>query len=248
MSNSSRLVLAFDIYGTILDTGSIASAIRVQVAECSNDQAIQLSQLMRRYQLEYTWRLNSMGLYEPFDVVTKNSLKHAAAELDITLDDTAVTALMNSYDRLHPFADAIPALEELSQLPNVRLFVFSNGTKQMVTTALHASLPEALHSLPLCLADSVQRYKPALDAYKALLHSVSNHTLPEARGDVPNVWLVSGNPFDVTGARSAGLGAIWVDRIGKGWKDQLPLPVDGLGPWKTIRSLQEIAAMIGDLM
>lgn len=36
------------------------------------------------------------------------------------------------------------------------------------------------------------------------------------------MWLVSGNPFDVVGARSVGMQAAWVDRGGKGW-------VDGLG-------------------
>ena len=37
-----------------------------------------------------------------------------------------------------------------------------------------------------------------------------------------SIWLVSSNPFDVVGAKNAGMKAAWVDRSGKGW-------VDGLG-------------------
>ena len=32
------------------------------------------------------------------------------------------------------------------------------------------------------------------------------------------------NPFDVSGARSAGMNAIWVDRKGAGWMDMLGEP------------------------
>ncbi|KAH9913840.1 HAD-like domain-containing protein [Fomitopsis serialis] len=213
-------VLAFDIYGTILNTNSITSGIK-QHSHLDDEKAAQLSQLWRRYQLEYTWRLNSMGLYEPFDTVTKSSLKHAAAEMDIILADGEIAALMSDYSRLLPFEDAVPALEELSRNPNIKVVIFSNGTEQMVSTALHASLPEALLPLPLHLADSVRQYKPAPSIYDGLRKAFSD--APGAQGDSPDVWLVSGNPFDVTGARAAGLGAFWVDRAGGGWKDQIPM-------------------------
>ena len=36
-----------------------------------------------------------------------------------------------------------------------------------------------------------------------------------------SMWLVSGNPFDVVGARSVSMKAAWVDRAGKGWTDGL---------------------------
>lgn len=52
------------------------------------------------------------------------------------------------------------------------------------------------------------------------------------------------NPFDVTGARAAGLGAFWVDRAAKGWTDQLPLPLNGTGPLKIVHSLSDLAAVV----
>lgn len=48
------------------------------------------------------------------------------------------------------------------------------------------------------------------------------------------------NPFDVAGARSAGLQAIWVDRPGTGWVDR----ASAHKPSKIVRSLGEIVDFI----
>lgn len=53
-----QIVVAFDLYGTLLSTTSIANRLEKQFGQ----QAQAISTLMRRYQLEYTWRLNSMGM------------------------------------------------------------------------------------------------------------------------------------------------------------------------------------------
>lgn len=241
MTDHRKLVLALDIYGTILDTGNITSGIRTHI-QCSDETATQLSQLWRRYQLEYTWRLNSIGFYEPFDVVTRNSLKHASAETGLALSNDTIEMLMNEYNHLSPYGDVVQALEELNRLENVELMIFSNGTEEMVSTALHASLPQALLPLPLYLVDAVKRYKPATEVYDGLANKVKS--LSSSNGDRADIWLVSGNPFDVTGARAAGLGAFWVDRAAKGWTDQLPLPLNGTGPLKIVHSLSDLAAVV----
>ncbi|KAL6305476.1 HAD-like domain-containing protein [Sparassis latifolia] len=249
-----KQVLAFDTYGTLLDTGSIATAIQSH-AHISAEEANQVSLLWRRYQLEYTFRLNSMELYEPFDVVTKHSLQQAAAEFHLSLTDNDVANLMATYNRLLPFEDTVPALEALKQLPNVELVVFSNGTAAMVDTALKASLPESVLPLPLYLADFVRGYKPKPEIYHGLLAHLSELGIRDAQTgnndpktkNSPDVWLASGNPFDITGARSAGLGAIWVDRAGKGWTDCLPLDEKKLGPLKIVRSLRDIATVVQDI-
>lgn len=53
------------------------------------------------------------------------------------------------------------------------------------------------------------------------------------------IFLVSGNPFDVVGGRSVGMNAIWVDRAGKGWQDSM---VAGTwnGPTEIVRSLDQV--------
>lgn len=54
----SEILVAFDLYGTLLSTASVAKALAEHFGE---EKAASIAQLWRRYQLEYTWRLNSMS-------------------------------------------------------------------------------------------------------------------------------------------------------------------------------------------
>ena len=56
--SAQKPVIAFDLYGTLLSTDSIKNALAEHLGD---DSAKQVAALWRRYQLEYTWRLNSMG-------------------------------------------------------------------------------------------------------------------------------------------------------------------------------------------
>jgi 2-haloacid dehalogenase len=55
-----KIVMAFDAYGTLLSTESIAKKLADHFGD---EKADVLAQSWRKYQLEYTWRLNSMGKY-----------------------------------------------------------------------------------------------------------------------------------------------------------------------------------------
>lgn len=54
----SKVVIAFDLFGTILSTDSIGDEIGKIYGQ---EAAKAIAPLARRYQLEYTWRCNSMG-------------------------------------------------------------------------------------------------------------------------------------------------------------------------------------------
>jgi 2-haloacid dehalogenase len=58
MSSSQDIVLAFDLYGTLLSTESIAKKLSEHFGP---DKAQSIATIWRTYQLEYTWRLNSMS-------------------------------------------------------------------------------------------------------------------------------------------------------------------------------------------
>jgi len=51
-------VIAFDLYGTLLSTESIGKEL---ASHFGVEQATSIAAVWRKYQLEYTWRLNSMG-------------------------------------------------------------------------------------------------------------------------------------------------------------------------------------------
>ena len=129
----------------------------------------------------------------------------------------------------------------------------------MVTTALEAS-SLAFASERLFLADGVQAYKPTAKIYNALLEHINANleSSNEEKTTGDRVWLVSGceqssvtpevvdeptrrNPFDVVGARNAGLQAIWVDRAGAGWTDRA---VPTVGPSAVVKGLGEIAELM----
>lgn len=58
MASKKKIIIAFDLYGTLLSTESIA----LELAKHYGEEASRpLAALWRRYQLEYTWRINSMG-------------------------------------------------------------------------------------------------------------------------------------------------------------------------------------------
>ena len=62
MSSNETTVIAFDLYGTLLSTESIANELSSHFGKV---KATSLAALWRRYQLEYTWRLNSMSTESP---------------------------------------------------------------------------------------------------------------------------------------------------------------------------------------
>jgi 2-haloacid dehalogenase len=57
MSSNNKTIIAFDLYGTLLSTESIATELASHFGE---EKARSIAASWRRYQLEYTWRMNSM--------------------------------------------------------------------------------------------------------------------------------------------------------------------------------------------
>jgi 2-haloacid dehalogenase len=56
----SKILVAFDLYGTLLSTESIAKELAQHFGEA---KAKSIAAVWRKYQLEYTWRLNSMSTH-----------------------------------------------------------------------------------------------------------------------------------------------------------------------------------------
>lgn len=216
MASAERVVIAFDLYGTLLSTESIADELAKVYGE---DHAQSLASVWRRYQLEYTWRINSMGQYRSFSEITRSALAHAVADHGLALAANDADTLMHAYDALHVFPD-IPAAMQLLRGNNntIDAYVFSNGTDDMVGNSVRTSpelRPHADLFRSFITVDSLKCFKPDPRTYAHLVEKTGKDKHP---GDV---WVVSANPFDVAGARAAGLQAAFIDRQGKGWIDRL---------------------------
>ena len=123
--------------------------------------------------------------------------------------------MLEDYSHLALWDDVQPALEEL-----VYSVFFSNGSKSQLKKALVGNGRLKEHSQlfrQLVTVEQARLYKPAPQVYKLLWTEV-NEALGSTNFDC---WLVSSNPFDVVGAKSYGMRAVWVDREGNGWIDEL---------------------------
>ncbi|MCG8550091.1 MAG: haloacid dehalogenase type II [Desulfobacterales bacterium] len=192
------LTFAFDVYGTLIDTHGLVD----RLADMAGDRAAEFSKTWREKQLEYSFRRGLMKRYDTFARCTRDALEYTCRTYGVRPETKAVQTLMQGYRTLPAFADAGPALEELKASGH-KLYAFSNGTAEAVETLLlSAGIRELFHGV--VSVDPVGSFKPDPKVYAHFLN-----TTGAAPGDA---WLVSGNPFDVIGAVSAGMHAAWVRR------------------------------------
>lgn len=127
------MVLAFDLYGTLVDP----AAISTELGQVLGDGR-EVAKLWRLKQLEYSFRLTAMNRYEDFRWVTSRVLDFTLASAGVTLPDGQADRLVELYDHLQPFPDAVSVLDELAGL-DYELVVFSNGTPAMISNCLYNS-------------------------------------------------------------------------------------------------------------
>ena len=212
--------IAFDVYGTLIDTDGVVSRLR----EWIGSEAETFSKAWRSKQLEYSFRRGLMRRYENFTVCTRQALEYCCAEYDVSLSSEQKDELLQNYLALPAFADIEESLGAL-QAEGHRLFAFSNGTSEAVEEVLRANgLFEWFEGVVSC--DALKTFKPNPDVY---------HYFMREAGDSKDAWLVSGNPFDVIGAVSAGMKSAWVKRT-----DRAVFDPWGIEPTVTVASLSEL--------
>jgi 2-haloacid dehalogenase len=213
-----RTTIAFDVYGTLVNPLAMANHLQSLVG----DVAARFAELWRTKQLEYSFRRGLMHAYRPFSVCTWEALLYTEKALGVVLAEESRAVLMQLYKNLSPFPEAAAGLTLLKS-DGLRLAAFSNGEAEVVRDVL-----ENAKLLPLLddvvSADEVRTFKPDPAIYA---HAVKR------LGQAANAcWLVSSNPFDVIGAKSAGLRAAWVKRdpnaVFDPWGVEPDLVVSGL--------------------
>ena len=212
------IFLAFDIYGTVIDTAGVTDAMRPHVG----DRAPAFARAWREKQLEYAFRRGLMRDYRDFAVCTRQALEHTCLVYRIALALPQRDALLDLYRRLPAFPDAKSGLAALKVLP-VRLYAFSMGRPDDLESLLVASGTVSYFEEIVSLMD-VRMVKPDPGAY-AYFHR-------RAGTDGAETWLVSGNPFDVIGGIAAGMRGAWVrraaDAVFDPWEYAPTLTVDSL--------------------
>ncbi|MBD3670337.1 MAG: haloacid dehalogenase type II [Gammaproteobacteria bacterium] len=218
--------LAFDVYGTLIDTHGVVSVLR----EMIGDEAEGFSQSWRDKQLEYSFRRGLMRDYKSFAVCTANALDYTCALYQADISQEQKQALLAAYRTLPAFEEVEGALTELSG-NHCRLFAFSNGTAEAVERLLvNAGIRKYFEGI--VSVDEIQSFKPDPAVYR--------HFLQRTGASDSDAWLVSSNPFDVIGAINSGMRAAWVKRSTIAIFDPW-----GIEPTLIVESLTELYAGIG---
>ena len=186
-------LVAFDLYGTLLDISGLAAQMRPVVGE----QAPVLLGRWRQAQIERTWRLNREGRYEPWDRVTLEALAEVAPELTAE----ARERLGEIWLTVPAFEDAASTLAALKSR-GARRAVLSNGTRAMIRRALEAG---SLQVDRILSADDVRVYKTDPRVYGLL----------DAEANRARTLFVSSNGWDADGAHRDGRTVAWIDRGGE---------------------------------
>ena len=218
--------IGLDVYGTLVDPLAMAGAFSPWLGA----RAEACARLWRQKQLEYTFLRALMKRYDDFTVCTRQALDFATRVFGLALSDDDREHLLGKTRELPAYPDVVPGLRRLREGGHV-LVAFSNGTEAEVRATLdRAGVSEHLDGV--VSVDEIRTYKPDPAVY---LHLVARLGRP-----ADETWLVSGNPFDVLGALSAGLRSAWVCRRSDAVFDPW-----GVVPDLVVTDLGELANRLG---
>ncbi len=219
-----KKAIAFDVYGTLIDT----TAVQEGLYNLMGDRSKEFSALWRRKQIEYSFRRNILGQYEPFTRCTEDALKYTCRALDISLSKVEQKKLMSAYLKLPLFVDVKNALKVFAQ-QNISMYVFSNGSPQDLKEIFTAAGALDFFS-KLVSVHEVRKFKPDPEVYAYLKKEIglTNNEF----------YFVSANPFDVQGATLAGLDTIWLCR-----HRDVTFDAWGKGPGKIAHNFEDILAL-----
>jgi 2-haloacid dehalogenase len=218
-------VVAFDIIGTVFSM----EPLRPRLEELG----LPGTALERLYAetLRDSMALAAAGGFAPFVTVMKSALNQILAEHELTATDEELTQTLRLMKALPPHPDAPKAFETLRR-SGIRIVALSNGAAA-ATHALfdHAGMTELVDQI--LSVDDVRLSKPRPEVY---LYAVE-----QARVQPGEAMLVATHPWDINGAKAAGLLGGYVCR-GRPYPDAIMKAPDVEGD-----TLEEVARAIAGM-
>ena len=159
-----------------------------------------------------------------FTFLRKQTLREHAREFGYAehMAEEAFDAFITARNQVELYADVLPALEQLRT--RYRLFTASNGNADIGKIGLGHFFERTINA----------RLVGALKPDPAIFRKVIEGTDLQPH----EVVYVGDDPeLDVAGARGAGMQAIWIDREGAQWPDQIAPPAH------TVRTLTELVEL-----
>jgi 2-haloacid dehalogenase len=199
-------VVVFDVMGTLFDLGPV----RVRLEEIGAPGAALEAWFGRL--LHSATSITLSGDFRPFRELAETTLRTTLAQLGV--DETRAADVLAALGELDAYPEADAAFARLEEV-GVRRATLTNGgeehTRRLLERAGLADRVEAVITV-----DEVEAYKPAAAPYR--------HAAARLQVEPRELTLIAAHAWDVVGARAAGLGAVWIDRLERRWPFPLPEP------------------------
>ncbi|MBA2536590.1 MAG: haloacid dehalogenase type II [Actinobacteria bacterium] len=196
----------FDVMGTLFQLAPLRERLRAMGAPDATLEAW-FGRL-----LHSATSLTLAGEFRPFPELAETTLRTTFAQRE--LDEGRCAEVLEGFGELPPYEDAEAALAS-SRGAGLAVAVLTNGseanTRKLLGSARFDDYIDAFISV-----DEVRQYKPAPAPYR--------HAAARLGVEIADLALVAAHGWDVVGARSAGLDAVWVDRLERRWPFPLPEP------------------------
>ena len=194
MKNIKAII--FDAYGTLFDVNSAAEKCKDKIGKKWES----FSNYWRTTQLEYTWLRNLMGRHKDFWQITEDSLDKSMKLYNI--DTLMREELLNLYKNLSPFPEVKETLNKLKEA-NYKLAILSNGTPGLLNQLVKSNDLENMFD-DIFSIEEVGIYKPDSKVYDI--------PIKKYRVQKNQIFFLSANTWDVSGAGNYGYNSVWVNR------------------------------------
>jgi 2-haloacid dehalogenase len=186
-------VIAFDLVGTCFSLASLEPLVAAAGGDAST-----VDQWFSQLQAD-GFALTAAREYEPFRDVAKASLRTVLPKSKAAARDKVVNAI----NKLDVLVDAGPAMGRT--VMNARVAVITNTSTDTARKLLaRGALDPFVETI--VSAEDVQEWKPASDPYAL---AADQQSVPLQR-----MAMVSAHPWDLLGAKKAGLVTGWCNRTG----------------------------------
>ena len=220
MKNIKAII--FDAYGTLFDVNSSAEKCKEKIG----DKWLDFANYWRTTQLEYTWLRSLMKRHKDFWQITQDSLDKSMKLYNI--DSLMREELLNLYKNLSPFPEVKETLNKLKEA-NYKLAILSNGTPGLLNQLVKSNDLENMFDYIFSI-EEVGIYKPDSKVYDI--------PIKKYRVQKNQIFFLSANTWDVSGAGNYGYNSVWVNR-NKNIFDNLDYK-----PSRKIKSLDQLLEII----
>ncbi len=224
--------LTFDAFGTILDLGA-SHTPRLSEFVQSRNSGITAEALWEQWR--YRQRIEQYqdnqfyaGHYGYLDS-SRRALIYTLRALKLPFDDTDIRRIMEGWQELVPFRDALAGLERLRN--KFKLVVLSNGERDYLAHLVENRIRFEFDRVISVEDVGVFKPNPQVYRYAARVLKAEPHEL----------MMVSSNSFDVVGARASGYRGAYVNRYDLPY-DETPYRFD-----VEARDFLELAEKLGAL-